>query len=75
MATLHGDKHNVTSLAASPDCQHVAVGYSNGTVRVFELRTGESNVTFSGHKSAVTALNYDNGGMRLVTGSRVLLEC
>lgn len=32
---------------------------------------GESNVSFSGHKSAVTVLHYDSLGARLVTGSRV----
>jgi len=71
VATLYGDKHNVVALAASPDKQHLAVGYNDGTIRIFVLKTGQSDVTFSGHKSGITALNYDHNGMRLVSGSKV----
>ncbi|KAK2177320.1 hypothetical protein NP493_607g01054 [Ridgeia piscesae] len=70
VATLYGDKHNVVALAASPDKQHLAVGYNDGTIRIFVLKTGQSDVTFSGHKSGITALNYDHNGMRLVSGSK-----
>lgn len=68
--TLKGDKHEVTQLAASPDCHHLAVGYSDGRVCVFELLNGEKTVTFGGHKSAVTALRYDHQGLRLVSGGK-----
>ncbi|XP_078619457.1 WD repeat-containing protein 3-like [Branchiostoma floridae x Branchiostoma japonicum] len=70
LLVLNGGKHEVTALAASPDNQHVAVGYSDGTVQVFSLVTGEVGVVFSGHKGAVTALRYDHSGMRLVSGSK-----
>ncbi len=61
----------MTLLAASPDKLHLAVGYHDGTIRVFNILTGEVAVTFSGHKSAITALNYDRDGVRLASGSRV----
>ena len=61
----------MTILAASPDKLHLAVGYMDGTIKIFNILTGEVAVTFSGHKSAVTALNYDNDGVRLVSGSKV----
>ncbi|XP_036416774.1 WD repeat-containing protein 3 [Colossoma macropomum] len=67
---LEGNKHEVTYLCPSPDGVHIAVGYEDGSVRIFSLLNGESNVSFNGHKSAVTSIQYDALGARLVTGSR-----
>ena len=61
----------MTILRKSPTSDHLAVGYEDGTVKVFDIRSGDVTVTFSGHKSAVTALNYDKDGMRLVSGAMV----
>ena len=74
LATLEGEKHEVTILASSPDKVHLAVGYADGTIKIFNILTGEVAVTFSGHKSAVTALNYDHDGVRLVSGSKVKMS-
>uniref|UniRef100_A0A671UEI5 WD repeat domain 3 n=1 Tax=Sparus aurata TaxID=8175 RepID=A0A671UEI5_SPAAU len=41
-----------------------------GAVRIFSLLNGESNVSFNGHKSAVSVIRYDKLGARLVTGSK-----
>lgn len=68
---LQGEKGEVTQIAKSPDKRHVAVGYSDGLVKVFDLHGGEVKVNFSGHKSAVTALSYDHQGLRLVSGAKV----
>lgn len=68
---LKGDKHEVTIICRCPDKRHLAVGYDDGTVRVFDLTSGDLLITFSGHKSAVTALRYDRQGLRLVSGARV----
>lgn len=68
---LQGQKHEVTYLCPSPDGIHIAVGYEDGGVRIFSLMNGESNVSFNGHKSAVSVIRYDGLGARLVTGSRV----
>lgn len=68
---MYGENHEVTALAACPRKHHLAVGYSNGTVRVFDLYSGECTVTFNGHRSSVTTVNYDNEGMRLVSGAKV----
>ncbi|XP_066542654.1 WD repeat-containing protein 3 [Hoplias malabaricus] len=67
---LQGNKHEVTHLCPSPDGVHIAVGYEDGSVRIFSLLNGESNISFNGHKSAVTSIQYDALGARLVTGSR-----
>lgn len=61
----------MTFLCPSPDGVHIAVGYEDGAVRIFNLMNGESNVSFNGHKSAVTVIRYDVLGARLVTGSKV----
>lgn len=68
---LEGQKHEVTFLRPSPDGVSIAVGYEDGAVRIFSLLNGESNVSFNGHKSAVSIISYDELGARLVTGSKV----
>ncbi|KAK2557967.1 WD repeat-containing protein 3 [Acropora cervicornis] len=67
---LKGDKHEVTALQASPDQQVLAVGYEDGTIKLWRLETKSSQVTFSGHKSGVSVLKFDESGGRLVSGSR-----
>jgi len=68
---LKGDKHEATKIAACPDGVHVAVGYNDGKICVFNMNNGEVIITFNGHKSAVTALAYDHDGLRLVSGGKV----
>lgn len=68
---LKGLKQEVSCLCPSPDGLHLAVGYEDGSIRVFSLLSGEANITFNGHKAAVTALQYDHLGGRLVSGSKV----
>ncbi|XP_023390655.1 WD repeat-containing protein 3 [Pteropus vampyrus] len=67
---LQGLKQEVTCLCPSPDGLHLAVGYEDGSVRIFSLLSGEGNVTFNGHKAAITSLKYDQLGGRLASGSK-----
>ncbi|KAM4700462.1 WD repeat-containing protein 3 isoform 1-T2 [Discoglossus pictus] len=67
---LQGQKQDVTHLCPSPDGLSLAVGYEDGSIRVFSLLSGESSITFNGHKAAVTTLSYDHLGGRLVSGSK-----
>ncbi|XP_069035330.1 WD repeat-containing protein 3 [Lepisosteus oculatus] len=67
---LKGNKQEVTYLCPSPDGIHLAVGYEDGSIRIFSLLGGESNVSFNGHKSAVTVIRYDELGARLVSGAK-----
>ena len=71
VATYYGDNHEVSIIQKSPANNHLAVGYQNGSIKIFDLRSGDATISFNGHKSAVTALNYDQAGMRLVSGSMV----
>lgn len=60
------------------DCYHgghartnlIAVGYANGHVKVFEYETGGLKVTFTGHRTAVSALAFDKNGSRLASGGK-----
>ncbi|KAM9245162.1 WD repeat-containing protein 3 isoform 2-T3 [Dugong dugon] len=67
---LQGIKQEVTCLCPSPDGLHLAVGYEDGSIRIFSLLSGEGNVTFNGHKAAITTLKYDQLGGRLASGSK-----
>lgn len=68
---LSGEKAEVTQLAASPNKRHIAVGYADGTIKTFDLRSGENISIFVGHKSEITTLAYDSLGHRLASGSKV----
>ncbi|KAJ9598232.1 hypothetical protein L9F63_011053 [Diploptera punctata] len=67
---LTGDKYEVTSLCPSPNKQHLAAGYLDGTVKVFDLKSAENTINFSGHRGAVTCLAYDEEGHRLASGAK-----
>lgn len=47
----------------------------DGTVKTFNLNTGENISIFVGHKSEITALAYDMLGHRLATGAKVKILC
>lgn len=53
---------------ADPDIY--AVGYGNGSIRVWDSRIATVIVSFNGHKSAVTALAFDKDGVRLASGAK-----
>lgn len=69
---LSGENVVVSQIAASPTGNHMAVGYVDGNINVFELTNNEVVCVFAGHKSAVTCLQYDEHGHRLVSGSKVI---
>nr|CAB3226290.1 WD repeat-containing protein 3 [Phallusia mammillata] len=66
---LQGDKCEVTALGSSTKGDQLAVGYTDGSVQVFNVITGESNVTFTGHRSPISCLAFDKDGMKLASGS------
>lgn len=65
------DVHQTTCVAKSPDGIHIAVGFKNGTIKIFNSSDNEIAITFVGHKNSVSCLNYDHTGMRLVSGGMV----
>lgn len=71
---LPGDKYEVTYLASSPNKKYLAAGYSDGTVKVFDLTSGENVTSFSGHRGAVTCLSYDAEGHQLASGAQACVD-
>ncbi|XP_058824102.1 WD repeat-containing protein 3 [Topomyia yanbarensis] len=65
---LTRDKQEVTYLRPSPDQKHLAVGYTDGVIEVYNVESQQSVCTFPAHRSAVSALNYDLIGLKLVSG-------
>ncbi|KAJ4345712.1 beta transducin [Didymosphaeria variabile] len=52
------------------DTDLFAVGYADGSIRVWDSRTATVVISFNGHKSAVTMLAFDRSGVRLASGSK-----
>ena len=60
----------VTIIArSSADPDIYAVGYGDGSIRVWDSKISTVVISFNGHKSAVTTLAFDRGGVRLASGS------
>lgn len=53
---------------ADPDIY--AVGYGDGSIRVWDSRIATIIISFNGHKSAVTTLAFDKDGVRLASGAK-----
>ncbi|KAF6230072.1 hypothetical protein HO133_004411 [Letharia lupina] len=61
----------VTVIARSnADPEIYAVGYGDGSIRVWDSRIATVIIGFNGHKSAVTALAFDKEGVRLASGAK-----
>uniref|UniRef100_A0AAG5CZW5 Small-subunit processome Utp12 domain-containing protein n=1 Tax=Anopheles atroparvus TaxID=41427 RepID=A0AAG5CZW5_ANOAO len=68
VAEFSRDKQEVTFLRASPDHKHLAVGFADGVVEMFSFESKQSVCSFAAHRSAVSALNFDLLGLKLVSG-------
>lgn len=61
----------VTSLAQCPSQKElIAVGYADGSIRVWDDLSATILVTFNGHRSAISHLTFDHEGLRLASGSK-----
>ncbi|KAJ7283753.1 WD-repeat-containing protein [Mycena rebaudengoi] len=65
-----GHRAEVTAVLRSPQKDSFAVGYADGSIRLWSAATGSVLTTFNGHKKAVTALAFDDRGTRLASGSQ-----
>lgn len=72
MAMWHetGHRAQVTCIVRSPQKDNFAVGYADGSIRLWNAPTESVLTTFNGHKKAVTALAFDEQGARLASGSQ-----
>lgn len=61
----------VTAIAQSKTDKDVfAVGYEDGSIRLWDSKISTVIVNFNGHKSAITKLEFDKSGVRLASGSK-----
>jgi WD40 repeat protein len=67
--TLHGHIESVSSLAYSPDGAHLASGSADGTVKVWDARTGQEVRTLAWHTLTVSSLAFSPDGAHLASGS------
>jgi len=68
-----GHSSPVTAIAQNPTRQAdnlYAVGYGDGSIRIWDLDTSSVKLTLNGHKSAITALHFDQDGLTLASGSQ-----
>ncbi|KAI9642180.1 beta transducin [Ciborinia camelliae] len=64
-------KSQVSAIAQSKtDIDIFAVGYEDGSIRLWDSKIATVIVSFNGHKSAITTLAFDKSGVRLASGSR-----
>jgi U3 small nucleolar RNA-associated protein 12 len=65
-----GHSAEVTSILRSPQEDIFAVGYADGSIRLWSASSASVATTFNGHKKAVTALAFDDDGSKLTSGSQ-----
>ena len=65
-----GHRSEVTCLERSPKGDIFAVGYENGSIKLWDHASGTVSATFNGHRRSVTALAFDETGSRLASGSQ-----
>lgn len=58
----------MTVLQSSPNKPIIAVGYTNGIVRIYSYLNETLVATLKGHRSMVTSLCFDEDGVTLVSG-------
>ena len=59
----------VLSTAISPDGKVLVVGLEDGTVRIFDVKSGELTYTLTKHTGPVWAIDFHPDGERFATGS------
>jgi small GTP-binding protein len=69
VAILVGNEYAVTSIAWSPREQVIAVGYSNGAIRLRSTTTAEIVKEFEGHEGAVNSVVWSPDGRTLASAS------
>ncbi|KAJ2708740.1 beta transducin, partial [Coemansia spiralis] len=64
------NKAEVTRIARSPNGKDYAVGYADGSIRLFDQGSNAVNVVLNGHRGSVSALAFDATGTVLASGAR-----
>ncbi|PVH19796.1 hypothetical protein CXQ85_003654 [Candidozyma haemuli] len=59
----------VVALAFHEPTNIIAAGHNDGTIKIWDLTSGSVMVTFSGHRSSISVLQFDRTGTRVISGS------
>lgn len=62
-------KAQVVHIAYEKQSEIIAAGYTDGSIRVWDVRSRSVMVVFQGHKSAISALEFSLDGTQLISGS------
>ncbi|KAK7695479.1 hypothetical protein QCA50_000115 [Cerrena zonata] len=65
-----GHRAEVTCVARSPQKDTFAIGYADGSIRLWSASASSVIATFNGHKKSITTLTFDQAGARLASGSQ-----
>jgi WD40 repeat protein len=57
------------TFAFSPDCKRLATGLIDGTVKVWDLTSGQDTLVLNGHTNSVSGLAFSPGGHHLISAS------
>ncbi len=66
--TLPGGNLTVWAVACSPDGRWIAAANDDGTIGLWDARSGSPLRPLTGHTGAVTCLAFDTAGRRLISG-------
>ncbi|HUT88238.1 MAG TPA: DUF4062 domain-containing protein [Thermoguttaceae bacterium] len=69
LAVLRGHEDKVFSVSFSPDSCRAVSGSADGTVRIWDVATGEELLCLRGHQKAVIGVSFSPDGLRIVSGS------
>lgn len=65
------NSHKVTCISSvHPISSQCAVGYEDGSIRIWNIKTHQLQATFNGHKSAVTVIVFDVSATYIASGSK-----
>ncbi|TPX32377.1 hypothetical protein SmJEL517_g04533 [Synchytrium microbalum] len=64
-----GHRHDMSSVAYSPDGQFVATGGDDGKLKIWSTLTGFCHVTFTEHTSGIEAVEFAKAGQVVFTAS------
>jgi guanine nucleotide-binding protein subunit beta-2-like 1 protein len=68
--SLRGHSHFVSDVVISSDGQFALSGSWDGTLRLWDINTGESTRRFEGHRSDVLSVAFSADNRQIVSGSR-----
>ena len=67
IAVFHAAAADVLALAWSPNGKHLAIAGSNGTVQIWDMKTGNTLLTYRGHSVPVLSLAWSPNGENIAS--------